>query len=290
MTTLPLEDQITALEEGRAYVERVDLTTTVVSGADARSWLHDLVTADVDSLGRFQTRPSLLLTPTGRIRATFILFGLGGPDVLLVQPADQPAQVSDLLSPYVLSSDVALEPSPLRVVSLPAARAAPSWVAEAWRPGVLGNGLDLLIGSLKDDLADARRHLVEEGLTAAAPGALEALRIRRGIPRFPVDLDEDSLPAEADLEPAFDFTKGCFLGQESVAKVRNLGHPPRLALALRAEAPVSAGEAVLAGDEPVGVVTSATPIAEGTALLARVRWAARGSDLVAASGSALAPV
>ena len=71
MDTLPLEDQIAALDGGRAYLEHSDVTLTIVSGADARSWLHDLVTADVATLEPFQTRPSLLLSPTGRIRAEF---------------------------------------------------------------------------------------------------------------------------------------------------------------------------------------------------------------------------
>ncbi|MEP7033700.1 MAG: hypothetical protein ABI879_06965, partial [Actinomycetota bacterium] len=70
MDTPPLEDQLAALEDGRAYVEHTDVTLTVASGADARGWLHDLVTADVASLERFRARPSLLLSPTGRIRAT----------------------------------------------------------------------------------------------------------------------------------------------------------------------------------------------------------------------------
>ena len=288
MDTLPLEDQVTALEDGRAYVEHTDVTLTIVSGAGARSWLHDLVTADVASLQRFRTRACLLLSPTGRMRATFHVLGLER-DFLLAQPTDQPAPVRELLAPYVLSSDVQLGSSSLRMFSVPGAGATLEPISEGWRPGIRGDGVDLLVNGAQDDLLETRRRLAEAGLVSAYPDAVDALRIRRGIPRFPVDLDEDSLPAEADLEPTIDFTKGCFLGQESVAKVRNLGHPPRVVLALRSEERTGAGEPVLCDGDEVGVVTSATTIPEGSALLARVRWASRASDLRRVTGTALRP-
>lgn len=288
MDTPPLEDQLAALEDGRAYVEHTDVTLTVASGADARGWLHDLVTADVASLERFRARPSLLLSPTGRIRATFHVLGLEG-DFLLAQAADQPASIGELLAPYILSSDVTLGPSSLRVFSVPAARAALPGMSEGWRPAIQGDGIDILVDGATDNLRETRERLANAGLVPARPDAVETLRIRRGIPRFPVDLDENSLPAEADIEQTIDFTKGCFLGQESVAKVRNLGHPPRVVLALRSKQRTSAGEPVLALGEEVGVVTSTTPVPEGSALLARVRWSAAGSDLRTVAGTVLRP-
>jgi folate-binding protein YgfZ len=286
MDTLPLEDQIVALEEGRAYLEHTDVTLTVVSGADARSWLHDLVTADIASLEPFHTRPSMLLSPTGKIRATFHVLGLDR-SVLIAQGADQPAPVGALLAPYVLSSDVELETSRLRVFSVPDPRTIPPWIPQGWRPGIHDGGVDLLLAD--DDRSGTRERFAASGFVPVDPEAVETVRIRRGVPRFPVDLDEDSLPAEADLEPSFDFTKGCFLGQESVAKVRNLGHPARVVIALRSAERAIAGERVLAGEDEVGVVTSATPILGGSAVIARVRWAARESDLRTAAGTGLRP-
>jgi folate-binding protein YgfZ len=288
MDTLPLENQVAALHDGRAYVEHTDVTLTLVSGADARSWLHDLITTDVASLQPLRSRASLLLSPTGRIRATFHVLGRER-DFLLAQPEDQPAPIGGLLAPYVLSSAVELGTSSLRVFSAPGARATLPWISQGWRPGIHGDGVDLLVDDAPQDLLAARQRFEDAGLIPAWQDAVDALRIRRGIPRFPVDLDEESLPAEADLEPTIDLTKGCFLGQESVAKVRNLGHPPRVVLALRSEDPISPGEPVLSGDDVVGVVTSATTSLDGWALLARVRWAARGSDLRTGTGAALRP-
>jgi folate-binding Fe-S cluster repair protein YgfZ len=93
------------------------------------------------------------------------------------------------------------------------------------------------------------------------------------------------------LERLIDVTKGCFLGQESVAKVRNLGHPPTVLRHLRAEAPVAVGVSVLAEGEPVGQITSAAPGRHGgSVLIARVDWHAGEVLLLAGDGSRLFPV
>ena len=112
--------------------------------------------------------------------------------------------------------------------------------------------------------------------------------IRRGIARTGVDLGPDALPAEAGLEDTIDFTKGCFLGQESVAKVANLGHPPRLVVAVRATTPVAPGATVLADGEPVGSITSAAHDDGGTAAIARVRWEAARRPLSLEGAGSLA--
>src|SRR5207248_10692480 len=97
-------------------------------------------------------------------------------------------------------------------------------------------------------------------------------RIREGIPRFGIDLDEDSLPQEAGWERFIDFAKGCFMGQEAMARIRNFGgHPTRVVRAMRATKPLIGGEAVHAGGDEVGVVTSAA----GEDLFVRVSWGAR---------------
>jgi len=142
---------------------------------------------------------------------------------------------------------------------------------------------------------DVLPRLEGRGLIEAEGPAVEAWRIRRGVPRFPIDLDEDSLPAEAGLddEVVIDRAKGCYLGQESVAKVRNLGHPTRLVIALGSPSTVEAGDVVLArgaaGDEDVGVVTSADAGPDGSAVIARVRWEARAAELRTDSGAPLRP-
>jgi hypothetical protein len=254
-----LEEQVDALDQGRAFVDGARLRTVEVTGSDAGRWLNDLVTAGVDDVAPGGAARSLLLTPTGRVRADFHVVRTDG-GFLLFQEPDQPAAIDDLLRPYVLSSDVAMRRAPeARVVLMPSDR---GW-AVAREPA--------------------------DGAVEVSVEAGEVWRIRRGVPRFPMDLDEESLPAEAGLEFLIDFTKGCFLGQEAVAKVRNLGHPPRAVLALGAALPVQSGESVIADGREVGTVTSAAPSPQGFALLARIRWDARMLPLATTSGGALTP-
>jgi folate-binding protein YgfZ len=117
--------------------------------------------------------------------------------------------------------------------------------------------------------------------------AIERWRVEAGVPLYGVDFDAGALPADAALESAIDFTKGCFLGQESVAKVRNLGHPQAALVALRAVADVRRGDGVYADGTEVGTITSAAVAKGGTIVLARVRWDASREALSLATGTPL---
>jgi hypothetical protein len=147
--------EIDLLDEGRGCLTLAGFRAVEVGGADAVAWLQDLVTADVAALTAGEAARSLLLGPTGRIRAD--LHVLREPEgLLLLQTLDQPVRVDDLLAPYVLSSDVVLleRPSP-ELVAL---------------PGVLGW---------------AFRSTPPENLQLVSAAALETWRIRRGLARFP---------------------------------------------------------------------------------------------------------
>jgi folate-binding protein YgfZ len=90
------------------------------------------------------------------------------------------------------------------------------------------------------------------------------------------DFDDRSLPAEAGLDDAIDYGKGCFLGQEAVAKVRNLGHPARVLRHVRVPGSATAGDPIFADGAAVGELTSATHEDGSTVAIARVRWNAEG--------------
>jgi folate-binding protein YgfZ len=228
-----------------------------VTGSDAFEWLQDLVSAAVprDQEDIPYARRSLLLTPTGRIRAEFhIVYVHDG--FLLIQDPVQPKPVDELLAPYVLSSDVALAPlenNPYAILE--------------------GEGVVTPIGWTMVE--------PDRGLSV---DEFDEWRVHEGLPRFGVDLDEDSLPQEAGWERFIDFTKGCFMGQEAMAKIRNMnGHPTRLIRALRADESVQDGERLFAEGQEVGVVTSAAD----TDVMVRVRWDARNEALVTEGGAAL---
>jgi tRNA-modifying protein YgfZ len=277
--------EIEALERGgRVFADLSSWWKFLITGADATGWLNDLATNRVDDLHLYESRRTLLLSRTGHVRADFHVLGTRD-GLLLVQDPVQPRPVRELLEPYMLSSDVMFEDR-TKELALMAHRRGFGRVltVECWKPSVLGSGMDRLVRS--DMLAAWRSSL--QGWLEATAADLEVWRIRRGVPRFGVDVGEDALAAEAGWDGLVDQAKGCFLGQEAVAKVRNLGHPPRVIVLLRSDGPPLPGEPVLANGEEAGRITGAAPDGDGYAVLARVRWEARDGNLATRSGKRLA--
>ena len=274
-----------ALEQGRAYVDLSSWWKVSVRGREAGGWLNDLLSAELGGLGPGEARRSLLLTPTGRIRSLIAVTSFED-GFLLIQDPIQPARIDELLAPYVLSSDVLLadRTEQLGLLAFPGGVPRELDEAAASSPSVLGSGADLVIPS-ETSTGDSVGGLLEAGLQD-----VEAWRIRRGVARFGIDLTPDSLPHEAEVGDMIAYGKGCFLGQEAVAKVRNLGHPPFVLLAGDTAKPVSAGETVVADEQEAGTVTSAVPgDAGGSAVIARVRWGLKDASLRVASGGPLTP-
>jgi folate-binding protein YgfZ len=267
-------EQVDALDAGRAFLDRSADHKLVVRGPDARRWLGDLVTADVETLERSDARRSLLLSATGRIRADFWIAAEDAETFLLLQPAAQPAFVGDMLRPYVLSSAVRLDD------------------VTTSRSALVLRGPNEIVAAAREDLLDVVRAVAGRGYRRVAEGAWEVWRVGRGDPRMGADFGPGDLPAEAGLERLIDLAKGCFLGQESVAKVRNLGHPPTVLRHLLTRTRVVApGTPVLDAGGVVGRVTSVAPARNGaTVLIARVSWTAAERALTAYGGAELVPI
>jgi tRNA-modifying protein YgfZ len=284
----PIDPQIAALESGRAFVDLSAWRKVRVRGRDASAWLNDLLSAELAGLTRGSTRRSLLLSPTGRVRADVSV--LAGEDgFLLLQDPEQDAPIGQALEPYVLSSDVTIEDATdlVGLLAFPGSAPPPEGaLGQRATPSVLGEGVDILPPPSKlQEVGDAAR---AARLTEAGPEAVEIWRVRRGRPRVGVDLGQDALPHEAVMDHLIGYSKGCFLGQEAVAKVRNLGHPPFLLLAATAPTPLSPGDPVRSGDSDAGVVTSAAPLGDADwAAIVRVRWAFREAELDTTDGARL---
>jgi tRNA-modifying protein YgfZ len=283
------EDDVERMRSGRAFADLSGWRKVWVSGSDAFEWLNDLVTADLSDLAPGSARQALFLSPTGGLRAAFTVAWVEGGFLVLQDPV-QPASIHDLLERFVLSSDVALEDRTDRLVLLafPGVAEVPRVVGlegvTSWVPSCLGRGVDVLTPvsqreRLLQGLGDRFEPVGDEGV--------EAWRVAEGLPRFGVDALEGDLPQESGLSSAVSREKGCFPGQEAVAKVDRLGHPRRVVLALEAEGPASAGDAVMRDGSQVGTVTSASANRERTLLLARVEWEAREAGLHTASGATL---
>jgi tRNA-modifying protein YgfZ len=290
-----LSEQVRALEGGRAIVDLTWWRKVLISGSDAPGWLNDLLAADLGGMQVGEARRSLLLSPTGRVRADVTVVRLEGGH-LLVQDPGQPDPIDGVLTPYVLSSDVTVgdRTAELALFALPrrdgrrGVELPDRWVET--RPSCLGPGLDLVgPAASRDELLQAFQ-ADDPDLVEAWEPAVEAWRIARGVSRFPVDLTPESLPHETDVGEAIAYSKGCYLGQEAVARVGNLGHPPFVLLAMLSDAPIGPGDPVLTDGEDTGIITSATPLeGGGSAAIARVRWRARHASLRTATGAVLSP-
>jgi folate-binding protein YgfZ len=141
-------------------------------------------------------------------------------------------------------------------------------------------GVDLIT---RTDQAEALRELLRgAGAVEVSEAAAEILRIESGRPRFGRDMSEELMPAEVGItERAVDFEKGCYIGQEPVARLHYKGRPNRRLRGLRLSAPVERGTRLRLGEREVGVIGSAclSP-AHGPIALAVVRREANQGDVL----------
>ncbi|SRR6266496_896827 len=280
------QDGAELLARGRAFVDLSYWRKVAVTGSDALAWLNDLVSSDVSDLAAARAKHALLLSPTGRIQAMFTV-AIPEATIVLIQDPSQPQPVDGVLSRYVLSSDVRLEDrtEDLGLFAFPGLAMPPDAPGTASSaPSCLGGGVDLICPAEDHDRVAAA---LVEAFGAEGGEQLERWRVLAGRPLLGVDALEEDLPVEAGLDDLVSYDKGCYLGQEAVAKVRNLGHPRRLVVALEANDMVSPGDAVLADGAEVGQLTSAAQVGGRVLAMARVAWEARTGPFRTATGIGL---
>ena len=242
----------------RAYVS--------VKGPDAASYLNRMVSNDVESLAVGDSCEALLLTPKARIVAPLVAWRRGENDFLLLSEPDAEAALVRALLRARFAADCAIEAeSHSSVVVLGAEGELQSSRQEPALPN-RDYGVPAVELLDTDPPDDAERMPEEE---------LERLRILARTPRLGRELDDRVMPAEAGLEErAISFTKGCYPGQEPVARLHFRGHPNRglrVVAVEGGELPPYDAELVLDG-KVVGRVTSAAPDRElGVVALAYVR-------------------
>jgi folate-binding protein YgfZ len=157
-------------------------------------------------------------------------------------------------------------------------------------PGVLGPGVDVIVPAGKPAWR-VEEALTRAGLEEATPEAVRGWMVVVGRPRLGTDADLGSLPAEAGLAAAVSTSKGCFLGQEAVARATNLGHPRRVVRHLTTlDGPLGAGERVFSGATEAGRLTSTAEHRDRWYALALVGWGAAEGPLSLADGRILIDV
>jgi folate-binding protein YgfZ len=152
-------------------------------------------------------------------------------------------------------------------------------------------GIDLIVRA--EDAATIEAALATAGAVRVSDEAAEIVRVESGRPRFGLDMTSDHMPAEATIvERAVDFEKGCYIGQEPVARLHYRGKPNRTLRGLRLSAPASHGEALRLGEKEVGTIgTACLSPALGPIALAIVRREADvGERLAVGGGGATAEV
>jgi tRNA-modifying protein YgfZ len=216
----------------------LDRGYVAVTGPEASEFLERMVSNEVVALELGDVRPALLLTPKSRIVAPLRVVR-EGPEAFL------------LLTERGLAETVAS-------TLLRARFAAKCEIEVKLYRGYLHMGEGE--GIHNDDYGvEAWESWGEEQLDAADPQELEPLRIEAGTPAWGKELDESILPGEAGLdETHISFTKGCYPGQEPIARLHYRGRPNRRLRLLEVEA-ATPGDEIVLGKKTVGRVTSAVP-------------------------------
>jgi hypothetical protein len=277
----PLGEQ-RAADTDAVVVDRSHRAVLTLTGGDRQKWLHDISTQHVRELPEGACTHNLSLDGQGRVEDHWIQTELAGTTYLdtepwrggpladylrkmvfwsVVTPAAADMAVLSLLGPHLADRPVL---DALGLDALPAeftavACAGGGFVRRHPSGGVAGQiELDLLVP--RAESAAWQDRLIRVGVRPAGVWAFEAHRVTALRPRLGVDTDERTIPHEVGWiggpgEGAVHLDKGCYRGQETVARVHNLGRPPRMLVLLHldgsAERP-STGDAVLAGGRSVG--------------------------------------
>jgi tRNA-modifying protein YgfZ len=216
-----------AMVSGWAAVDRSNRPVLRISGPDRLSWLHSLTTQQLENLPPGQAAEALVLSPQGHVEHHLTLIDDGTATWIHVE-----AGTADSLARFLTSMRFMLAVE-VEDVSAQYAVLTVAGPGRAAAPGTAG-GLalnapgqtDLIVA--RESLADTVAALRTAGAGLAGTWAYEALRIAAGRPRPGLDTDHRAIPHEAGwIETAVHLNKGCYRGQETVARVHNLGHPPR---------------------------------------------------------------
>jgi folate-binding protein YgfZ len=226
----------------RAYVR--------VSGPDARDYLQRMVSNDVEALALGEACPALLLTAKARVIAPVVVWRRDEEDFLLLTEPELGESVLGLLRRMRLRARCEIEPE-----------------AHA---SVLVFGGD---GGIRTDFPGAVEALDSTLEPTLDMEALELRRIEAGAPRWGREIDDRVLPAEAGLDTTHvSFTKGCYPGQEPVARLHYRGHPNRRLRVLELDDLPPYDTELVHDGKPVGRVTSAARRSDGSVVaLAYVR-------------------
>ncbi len=250
-----------ALDGALGLVDRSNRGVIRITGPDRLSWLHSLSTQALEKLEPGGTAEALILSPNGHVEHHLILTDDRSALWAHVEPHTAGPLLEFLESMrFMLRVEPADVTDEFAVLTVMGPAVGPGWGGDVAAAATYGFGADLIVE--RGRLGEAAAGLQERAAKLAGMWAYEALRIAAHRPRFGVDTDHRTIPHEVGwIEKAVHLDKGCYRGQETVARVHNLGHPPRRLVFLHLDGSgdrlPSHGDPVVAGDASVGFVGSA---------------------------------
>ena len=305
---IELDGQYRALREAAGCLRRDGRGIVAVRGSEAADYLQGQLTQDVEALEPGEGAYAALLARKGRMQGDMRVlrldpesFGLDVEAVALpavvrhlgMYKVGRDAEVVDLTGDRALISVIG--PAAANVTGAPPfggehAHAEVELAGVSCRAVATGSGVDLICDEGgAERVLDALR---SGGGEPVSEEAAEIVRVEAGRPRFSREMGSATIPEEAGInDRAVSFTKGCYIGQETVARLHYKGKPNRHLRGLRLEAPAAAGDAIALGDREVGSVgTAVLSPAHGPIALAIVRREAEAGAKVAVGDGIAAEV
>jgi len=269
-----LDAQYRQLREEVGLLLREDRGLLVVSGPDAADYLQGQLTNDIEALEPGDAADAALLDRKGHMQAEIRVLRPGSePDLLLdLEPAGLEAarrhlqmykigrevEVSDESEQHSLISLIgprAVEIAGTAVLSESDCETTKIGGAQCVAVGST-EGIDLILSAANAE--PVREALLAAGAVEVSPAAAEIVRIEAGRPRFGAEMGTETMPAEAGIvERTVSFTKGCYIGQETVARLHYKGKPNRHLRGLRLSAAAQPGAVLQLGEKEVGRLGSA---------------------------------
>jgi folate-binding protein YgfZ len=296
-TEIELDAQYRQLREECGIVDRSGRGKLIVSGAEAAEYLQGQLTNDVEALVPGEGQYAALLDRKGHMQADMRVLRTSAEEIWIDTEPEALEAARRHLEMYKIGREVAIADLTAergilslvgpRSVEIAGTAALPEYASE--NIGISGvaclavgtaDGIDLIVKA--SDTAGLRNALTGAGAVEVDAAAAEVVRIEAGTPRFGAEMSAETMPAEAGIvERAISFTKGCYIGQEPVARLHYKGRPNRHLRGLVLSAPATPGTSLTLGEKEVGKIGSAriSP-ARGPIALAIVRREAEpGSEL-----------
>lgn len=257
--TVEIDAQYRQLREECGLVERPERGLLVVSGPDAAEYLQGQLTNDTEAIEPGAWVYAALLDRKGHMQADMRVLRPGeGPELWLDLEPEGLAAASRHLGMYKIGREVEVADASdahtlLSLIGPRATEFARAVDSPSLRTEV---GVDLIVPL--DERDGTLQALLAAGAVEVLPEAVEIVRIEAGRPRFGAEMGTETMPAEAGIvEQAVSFTKGCYIGQETVARLHYKGKPNRHLRGLRLSGPAEPGAPVRLGEKEVGALGSA---------------------------------